>query len=454
MQIVAFAEFLKGLMSKDQFKYVFRVALSTIFLAGMGTLVALVSAGYIAPFNGRFYSLWDTGYAKIHIPIIASVSEHQPTAWPSFMFDLGFLIVVFPAGIYLCFQNFKDEHLFIILYAVFGSYFAGVMVRLMLTLTPIVCIASAIAISTLFDTYLKSDESQSDESETSSDQTTEAKDEADSSLQGPSNNDVKKKPKKKSEAQKAKSAATATKSKWYPVSKDLSLAVILPIGYLLVQFVAHSTWVTSNAYSSPSIVLAGQNRDGSTNIIDDFREAYYWLRQNTDEKAKILSWWDYGYQITGMSNRTVLVDNNTWNNTHIATVGKAMSCSEEVSYEVMRKHDVDYVLVIFGALLGYSGDDINKFLWMIRIGEGIYPKDISERKFFTDRGEYAVGKGATDTMKNSLLYKLSYYRFNELGQGQPMRDNVRQEEIPATPIKLSVVDEGMSIIILTFSFYL
>ena len=75
-----------------------------------------------------------------------------------------------------------------------------------------------------------------------------------------------------------------------------------------------------------------------------------------------MSWWDYGYQITGMSNRTVLVDNNTWNNTHIATVGKAMSCSEEVSYDVMRKLDVDYILVIFGGLIGYSGDDINKFL--------------------------------------------------------------------------------------------
>lgn len=34
-----------------------------------------------------------------------------------------------------------------------------------------------------------------------------------------------------------------------------------------------------------------------------------------------MSWWDYGYQITSMANRTVLVDNNTWNNTHISRVG-------------------------------------------------------------------------------------------------------------------------------------
>lgn len=55
-------------------------------------------------------------------------------------------------------------------------------------------------------------------------------------------------------------------------------------------------------------------------ILDDFREAYYWLSQNTDDDARVMSWWDYGYQIAGMGNRTTLVDNNTWNNSHIALV--------------------------------------------------------------------------------------------------------------------------------------
>jgi len=48
---------------------------------------------------------------------------------------------------------------------------------------------------------------------------------------------------------------------------------------------------------------------------------------NTNENAKILSWWDYGYQITGFANRTTIVDNNTWNYTHIAEVGRTMSSS-------------------------------------------------------------------------------------------------------------------------------
>merc|ERR1711994_501125 len=78
--------------------------------------------------------------------------------------------------------------------------------------------------------------------------------------------------------------------------------------------------------------------------------AYYWLWQNTAEDARVMSWWDYGYQIAGMANRTTLVDNNTWNNSHIALVGKAMSSNETAAYSIMTELDVDYVLVIFGGV--------------------------------------------------------------------------------------------------------
>ena len=122
-------------------------------------------------------------------------------------------------------------------------------------------------------------------------------------------------------------------------------------------------------YSSPSIVMQAGGR-----VIDDFREAYAWMRFNTPEDARIACWWDYGYQTTAMSNRTVLVDNNTWNNTHIATVGKAMASSEKVAWEIFESLDADYVFVVFGGLIGYPSDDINKFLWMVRIGGGEFPE--------------------------------------------------------------------------------
>lgn len=53
-----------------------------------------------------------------------------------------------------------------------------------------------------------------------------------------------------------------------------------------------------------------------------------------------------------------------------------MSSNESSAYKIMKMLDVDYVLVIFGGVIGYSGDDINKFLWMVRIAEGEHPQEI------------------------------------------------------------------------------
>ena len=138
---------------------------------------------------------------------------------------------------------------------------------------------------------------------------------------------------------------------------------VMMMTFFLITYTFHCTWVTSEAYSSPSIVLSARSHDGSRIIFDDFREAYWWLRMNTNEDAKVMSWWDYGYQITAMANRTIIVDNNTWNNTHISRVGQAMASSEDRAYEIMSELDVNYVLVIFGGLTGYSSDGNNSFLF-------------------------------------------------------------------------------------------
>merc|ERR1711939_411054 len=154
LQLVGFFNFLREQLPGKQFQTLLVALGGAIFGIMFFGLIALTVSGTIAPWSGRFYSLWDTGYAKIHIPIIASVSEHQPTAWPAFFFDLNMLIWLFPAGVYMCFRNLKDEQVFIVIYAVLASYFAGVMVRLMLTLTPVVCVAAAMALSQILDTFL------------------------------------------------------------------------------------------------------------------------------------------------------------------------------------------------------------------------------------------------------------------------------------------------------------
>ncbi|PWA15205.1 hypothetical protein CCH79_00008651 [Gambusia affinis] len=360
LQAYAFLQYLKDRLTRQEFQTLFFLGISLAACIVFLTVIYLTYTGYIAPWSGRFYSLWDTGYAKIHIPIIASVSEHQPTTWVSFFFDLHILVCTFPAGLWFCIKNINDERVFVALYAISAVYFAGVMVRLMLTLTPVVCMLSAVAFSSVFEHYM------GDDSKREKPPAEDSSDEDDKRNSGNLYDKAGKVRKHVSEQEKAEEG----------LGPNIKSIVTMLMLMLLMMFAVHCTWVTSNAYSSPSVVLASYNHDGTRNILDDFREAYYWLRQNTDEHARVMSWWDYGYQIAGMANRTTLVDNNTWNNSHIALVGKAMSSNESAAYEIMRSLDVDYVLIIFGGVIGYSGDDINKFLWMVRIAEGEHPKDI------------------------------------------------------------------------------
>ena len=74
------------------------------------------------------------------------------------------------------------------------------------------------------------------------------------------------------------------------IGPNIRSIVTVVIMLLLMLFAVHCTWVTSNAYSSPSIVLASYSSDGSRQILDDFREAYFWLSQNTADDARVMSW--------------------------------------------------------------------------------------------------------------------------------------------------------------------
>lgn len=57
--------------------------------------------------------------------------------------------------------------------------------------------------------------------------------------------------------------------------------------------------------------------------------------------------------------------------------------SEEDALPLLKKHDVDYILVVFGGVVGYSSDDINKFLWMVRIAAGVFPDIIREGDYMS-----------------------------------------------------------------------
>jgi|TARA_B110000305_G_C19378954_1_gene608502 dolichyl-diphosphooligosaccharide--protein glycosyltransferase len=114
-----------------------------------------------------------------------------------------------------------------------------------------------------------------------------------------------------------------------------------------------------------------------------------------------------------MSNRTVIVDNNTWNNTHIATVGKFLASNEEDGYEIAQSLDVNYALVVFGGLSAYGSDDLIKFLWFVRIAAGEFP-DVHEQEYYGQNGFGVAAEQLSEKFKNSMTYKMMYYRFGEM----------------------------------------
>ncbi|KAI3776427.1 hypothetical protein L1987_46209 [Smallanthus sonchifolius] len=418
IQVFYFLVWVKHMLNDTKlFQALLRIGVTSAASVGAIALGVGTASGYISPWTGRFYSLLDPTYAKDHIPIIASVSEHQPTAWSSFMFDFHILLFLFPAGLYFCFKRLSDATIFIVMYGLTSMYFAGVMVRLILVATPAVCLISAIAVSATIKNLTQL-------------------------LRGKTTQTMSG---KGTSGTRGFSKQQGSVDQSIPFLKNGASVLLLGAFYLLSRYAIHCTWVTSEAYSSPSIVLAARGAHGQRVIFDDYREAYFWLRQNTPSDAKIMSWWDYGYQITAMGNRTVIVDNNTWNNTHIATVGRAMSSYEDEAYEIMRSLDVDYVLVVFGGVTGYSSDDINKFLWMVRIGGGVFPV-IKEPDYLVN-GEYRVDKGAAPKMLNCLMYKLCYYRFGELTTeyGKPPGyDRARGVEIGNKDVKLEYLEEAFT----------
>ncbi|KAK8457396.1 hypothetical protein SEVIR_3G179400v4 [Setaria viridis] len=487
LHVVALVYYIKGLLTPRLFKVAMTLVISVglaVCFAVVAVLVALVASSPTKGWSGRSLSLLDPTYASKYIPIIASVSEHQPPTWPSYFMDINVLAFLIPAGIISCFLPLSDASSFMVLYLVTAVYFSGVMVRLMLVLAPAACILSGIALSEVFGVLTRSikfqlsklfddnsaavsavrlllslfffpffvrievafqslvdnlfllDLKSGDSGPESSTNSTKSENRNEKSETAPKEKPSKKNRKKEKEVAESVPVKPKKEKRLLVLPFELSIMGILLLIVLGGFYVVHCVWAAAEAYSAPSIVLTSRSRDG-LHVFDDFREAYAWLSHNTDVDDKVASWWDYGYQTTAMANRTVIVDNNTWNNTHIATVGTAMSSPEKAAWEIFNSLDVKYVLVVFGGLVGYPSDDINKFLWMVRIGGGVFPH-IKEPDYLRD-GQYRVDAQATPTMLNCLMYKLCYYRFVETdGKGF---DRVRGYEIGKKHFKLTHFEE-------------
>ena len=163
-----------------------------------------------------------------------------------------------------------------------------------------------------------------------------------------------------------------------------------------------SPCTSANAYfcnQSPAdsgVSIANGATVFSRSQFNDWIQALSWVRDNTPTNSVVISWWDYGYWLAVMGNRTSAADNATLNGTRIAQIGRMFMSNATVAAAAAKQIAFDpsadkarpaYVMLFLvgsvipvggqqyyalqvpagGGLTAGGGDDSKK-QWFIRIG--------------------------------------------------------------------------------------
>jgi len=141
--------------------------------------------------------------------------------------------------------------------------------------------------------------------------------------------------------------------------------------------------------STSSFAVAKQPTQIVTSAVgypsDDFLDALMWLKTRLPAYEPVASWWDYGYWISVIGNKTSLADNSTINATQIGKIGLGLMAPPQIGAVIFTKEfGTKYIL----ALMPYaiyplsippniqtplllheqpSGGDFLKSYWMTRI---------------------------------------------------------------------------------------
>jgi len=361
-------------------KGLLKLRIAVFGVAGLVALVviaALWPTGYFGPISSRVRSLF-VQHTRTGNPLVDSVAEHQPAspeAYYQYLYDACYAA---PIGLFFAMFKHGDAKWFLPLYAIIAYFFSAKMVRLIILLGPIASSLSGLAVSTAiewaYDQFIGG---------------------GNMSDQAPWNLNpllMRISPWKKISMVYNRSTVTR------------KLVAILGFGFLCMRAIVFNGYCheLAHAMSNPSIMFFGTLRDGNRVLVDDYRDAYFWLRDNTPQDARVMAWWDYGYQIAGIANRTSIADGNTWNHEHIATLGRCLVSHEQDAHRMIR-HLADYVLVWTGG----GGDDVAKMPHIARIANSVYSSVCGQDDPLCSLIGFKDRQGTpSDFMAQTLVFKL------------------------------------------------
>ena len=419
----------KGGMSDEQF-FTLRVRVFGVaaVLAAVGLM--MLPEGFVGPLSARVRGLF-IKHTRTGNPLVDSVAEHQATP-PTVYWQYYHLVSLLgPPGFLCSFYKLTDARLFVITYVLVGAYFSAKMIRLVLLLSPGACVVAGIAVNATirmtkdaFDAELPEEQEAADASKQPSAAVAGkgggkggggggggrgGGGRGGGRGGGPSD---KHKGGRRPGPAAADEPITSLQEEFDELQEiwDENVetrrtcgagACFLIVMMTFLRFLPHC-WGLARQLSEPQIIVSGRGPNGERVVLDDFREAYWWLRNNTPEDSRVMAWWDYGYQINGVANRTTIADGNTWNHEHIALLGKCLTSNEATSHAITR-HLADYVLIWTTRYAGMYADDLAKSPHMARIGTSVYADRIGchAKEFFMERDGTP-----SDCMRESLLYRM------------------------------------------------
>lgn len=349
----------KKLNTSDAMKFRLKIVVITA-LACMTFLYLFAPSGYFGPISSRVRGLF-VKHTKTGNPLVDSVAEHQPAKANSYFQYLRVFCFIAPVGFALILAHFGDSPSFVAAYGLTAYFFSHKMVRLILFLAPAASILGGVALGRISAWSLKQFFDVGKDSSNNIAAFQEKKD---------SNEKRRKKPSDKKMAanrNKSSTCAAQTEGSTRSIPKRM-LAFVLTMLTLKTWSGFHGyCWGIAHHLSVPTIIQTGQTRKGEVIKVDDYREAYWWIRDNTPRDSRIMAWWDYGYQLTAIANRTTVADGNTWNHEHIALLARILTGPLDEGYDIAR-HLADYVLVWAGG----GGDDVAKSPHLARIANSVY----------------------------------------------------------------------------------
>ena len=304
-------------------------ALVVVSVVLVGLAYALVTLNVMQLPGGKFLSTLNP-FTRLDMPIVSSVSEHRPATWASFFYEYNTLTFLGLFGFFFILRRLRDTDIFLTLAAITSLYFSGSLVRLTLILAPAFSILAAIATVEM------------------------AKPAVDILRQ-----------------------AVIFPKRRIPglvrIGREFGLAVLL---ILIIAIVPAFSKAVAAAYAPATIATSSIPVVPSEGTkYQDWLEALAWVHDNTPQSAVVMAWWDYGYWITALGNRTTLADNGTQNTTQIAMIAQMFMRNETTAVPMMQKYNVSYVMVFvtYARTQGQTqpsfigaGED-GKWYWMVQI---------------------------------------------------------------------------------------